>query len=71
MGGEEDGTARTAQLPHHPLEDVGRLGVQAHKRLIHDDELGLVEPSGDNGQLLLHTVGVGGNGLGQVRRQFK
>ena len=71
MGGEEDGSAGIAQLPHHPLESVGGLGVQPHKRLVHDDQFGVMEPGGDDGQLLLHAVGIGGNGLGQVRRQLK
>ena len=71
MGGEEDGAALAAQLPHHALQQMGRLGVKPHEGLIHDDELGLVQPRGDNGQLLLHAVGVGGNGLGQIVRQLE
>ena len=60
-----------AELPHHALEQMGGLGVQTHEGLIHHDELGLVEPGGDDGQLLLHAVGVGGDGLGQVVRQLE
>ena len=33
--------------------------------------LGLVDPGGDDGQLLLHAVGVGGDGLGQVVGQLE
>ncbi len=51
VGGEEDGAARVADLAHHALEQVGRLGVKTHKGLIHDDETwGLVEPCGDDGR---------------------
>ena len=71
MGGEEDGAACVAELPHHALEQMGGLGVKTHKGLIHDDETGLVEPCGDDGQLLLHAVGVGGDGLSQIVRQFE
>ena len=48
------------------FEQEGGLGVQAHKGLVHQDEPGLVDPGGDQGQLLLHAVGEGGDGLGQV-----
>ena len=71
MGGEEDGAAVVADLAHHALEQVGGLGVQAYEGLIHDDDLRVVEPRGNDGQLLLHAVGIGGNGLGQVARQLK
>ena len=30
-----------------------------------------MQPRGDDGQLLLHAVGVGGDGLGQIVRQLK
>ena len=71
MGGEEDGAACVAELPHHALEQMGGLGVQTHKGFIHDDETGLVEPCGDDSQLLLHAVGVGGDGLSQIVRQLE
>ena len=45
---------------------MGRLGIQADKRFIHDEQLGAVDESGNDGQLLLHTMGIGTNGLGQV-----
>ena len=50
---------------------MGRLGVQPHKGFIHDDQLRLVQPRGDDGQLLLHAVGIGGDGLGQILRQLE
>ena len=60
-----------ADLPHHALEQVGRLGVQAYEGFVHNDELWIVDPGGDDGQLLLHAVGIGGDGLGQVVRQLE
>ena len=60
-----------AQLPHHALEQMGGLRVQADERLVHHDELRGMEPGRNNGQLLLHAVGVGGDGLGQIVRQLK
>ena len=60
-----------ADLPHHALEQMGRLGVQAHKGFVHNDELGIVDPGCDDGQLLLHAVGVAGDGLAQVVCQLK
>ena len=50
---------------------MGCLWIQAHKGFIHHDKLRVVEPCGNDGKLLLHTVGVGGYGLGQIRGQFK
>ena len=49
MGGEEDGAAVVADLTHHALEQVGSLGVQAYEGLIHDDDLRVVEPRGNDG----------------------
>ena len=48
-----------------------RLGVQADKRLVHQNQLRRMEPRGDNCQLLLHPVGISRNGLGQILRQLK
>ena len=56
-------------LPHHDLQVVGGGGIQPHEGLVHHNELRLVEPRGDDGQLLLHTVGIGVDGLGQIRVQ--
>ena len=50
---------------------MGGLGVKTYKRLIHDDQLRLMNPGGDDGQLLLHAVGIGGNGLDQIGGQLK
>ena len=71
MRREEDRAAAVAQLPHHALEQMGGLRVQADERLVHHDELRGMEPGRNNGQLLLHAVGVGGDGLGQIVRQLK
>ena len=71
MGGEEDGPALVAHLPHHFFEQMGRFRVKPHEGFIHKDELRLVEPGGNNRQLLLHAVGVGGDGLRQIGGQFK
>ena len=56
VGGEEDGAARVADLAHHALEQVGRLGVKPDERFVHEDELRFVQPCGDDRQLLLHAV---------------
>ena len=50
---------------------MGGLGVKPHEGLIHNDEPGVVEPRGDDGQLLLHAVGVGGDGLRQIAGQLE
>ena len=71
LGGEEDRAAPVAQLPHHALEQMGGLGVQSHEGFVHEDQLWLVDPRGDDRQLLLHAMGIGGDGLGQIARQFK
>ena len=71
MGGEEDGAAPAANITHHFLEDMGGLGVQAHKRLVHEDQLRLMKPGGNDGQLLLHTVGIGADGLVQAGCQLE
>ena len=71
VGGEEDGAALVAHLAHHALQQMRRLGVKAHKGFVHDDELRLMQPRGDDGQLLLHAVGIGGDRLGQILRQLE
>jgi len=58
-------------LAHEFLQGVGGFGVQAHERLIHDDELRRVDQGADEGQFLLHAVGIAGDGLCQILRQFK
>ena len=60
-----------AVLAHHALEQVGRLGVQSYERFVHYDKLWIVDPGGEDGQLLLHAVGVGGDGLSQVVGQLE
>ena len=39
MGREEDGSTLIALLPHDILQKMGCNGVQAYKRLVHDDKL--------------------------------
>ena len=66
VGGEEDGSASVAVLAHEGLELVRGDGVEADEGFVHDDELRLVDEGGDEGELLLHAVGIGGDGLGEV-----
>ena len=71
MGGEEDRSAPVAQTAHQLLELVGRLGVKTHKGLIHQQQFGVVQQGRQDGQLLLHAVGIGADRLGQVPCQLK
>ena len=71
MSREEDGPAAVAEAAHQGLELVRRQRVQPHKGLVHEDELRLVEQGRDDGQLLLHAVGVCADGLGQVLREVE
>ena len=48
-----------------------RLRVKPHERLIHQNQLRIVQPGGNNGQLLLHTVGIGGDGGRKVACQLE
>ena len=71
MGREEDRAARVAHLAHHALQDVRSLWVETDERLIHQNKLWLVQPRRDDGELLLHAVGVRRDGLGEVARQLE
>ena len=71
MSREEDGPAAVAEAAHQCLELVCRQRVQPHEGLVHEDELRLVEQGRDDGQLLLHAVGVCADGLGQVLREVE
>ena len=44
-------------------------GVQAHKGLVHHQQPRLVQQRAENGQLLLHAVGVGRDRLAQIPGQ--
>ena len=71
MRGEEDRAACVAVLAHHALENVRGLRVETDERFVHENELRLVQPCGDDRELLLHAVGIGGDGLRQIVRQRK
>ena len=71
MRGEEDRAACVAVLAHHALENVRGLRVKTDERFVHENELRLVQPCGDDRKLLLHAVGIGGDGLRQIVRQRK
>ena len=64
VGGEENRGAffRCHGLKGFPNGFRGH-GIQAHEGLVKDDELGIVDQSGDQGQLLLHAVAVIVDGL--------
>src|SRR5271170_2718354 len=57
VGGEEDGAALFAEVDESVHEQNGVDGIEAAEGLVHDDELGLVQESGDELDLLLHTLG--------------
>ena len=53
---EAVGAAGIAEFPHHLLQEVRGLRIQTHERFIHQDQPRLMNPCGDDGQLLLHAV---------------
>ena len=71
MRGEENRAAALAVLPHDALDLIGRRRVEADEGLVHDDKLRVVDQSGDNGQLLLHAVRIGRDGLRQIAGQVE
>ena len=44
---------------------MGGLGVQAHEGLVQHQQAGRVDKGRDQGQLLLHAMGIAGNGIAQ------
>ena len=68
---EEDRAADVAQLAHHALEQVRRLRVEADERFVHDDELRVVDPRRDDGELLLHAVRVRADRLTEIARELE
>ena len=71
MRREEDRAADVAQLAHHALEQVRRLRVEADERFVHDDELRVVDPRRDDGELLLHAVRVRADRLTEITRELE
>ena len=71
VGGEEYGAARIAVLAHQAFEQVRGYGIEAYERFVHDDEPGRVQPGGYHRQLLLHAVGIGADGLGEILFQLQ
>ena len=71
MGGKENRTAVVANLSHNTLKQVGGFRIKSHKGFIHKYELGFVYQSRNDGKLLLHSVGIGGNGHGKTVGQLK
>ena len=63
----------TNQKREVPLTDNGEKNrAEIYKqRFIHKDQFRLMQPCGNNRQLLLHAVGIGGDGLRQIACQFK
>ena len=57
VGGEEDGSTLIAEVNEGVLEKRGVDRVEAAERLVHDDELGIVQQCGDELNLLLHALG--------------
>src|SRR6266481_3286697 len=70
VGAEEDRLALLAKVDEGVHEKRGVDGVEAAEGLVHDDEVGLVQESGDELDLLLHAfgelLGFLGDGLGDV-----
>jgi len=59
MGGIEDGHALPAQLLHHVEDAAAALGVDAHRRLVHEQQLRPVEQPGGDVDAPLHAAGEG------------
>ena len=57
VGGKEDRFARVFQFDERVLQQDGVDGVEAGERLVHDDELGIVQQRRDELDLLLHALG--------------
>src|SRR5690606_39927767 len=58
MGGEKDRPTGLAVRPHQLLQPVVGLGIEAHHRLVEDEERRLRERRRDERELLPHTVRV-------------
>ena len=72
MGREENRAAlRRIASRIIPLSRCAALGSRPTNGSSIKISFGCMEPRGDNGQLLLHPVGIGGNRLGQILRQLK
>ena len=71
MRREEDRAAAVAHRAHHALEQVRRLRVEPDEGLVHEDELRVVDPRGDDGELLLHAVRIRADGLTEVGRELE
>ena len=56
MGREQDRSALLFQFEDHVLEHVRIDGIESGERLVHDDQLGLVQQRGDELDLLLHAL---------------
>ncbi len=71
VGAEEDGLALLAEVDEGVHEEGGVDGIEAAEGLVHDDEVGVVEQSGDELDLLLHALGelfgLLGDGLGDLQ----
>src|SRR5579864_715520 len=57
VGGEQDGFALLLHLQKHVLQQISIHGIQAGERLVHDDEIGIMQESGNKLDFLLHTFG--------------
>ncbi len=57
MSGEQNRLAGLLQLDQHILQHDGVGGIEPGERLVHDDQIGIVQQRGDELNLLLHALG--------------
>ena len=58
VGAHQHRAAPLHELAEQVLEQAGALGIEAHHRLVHHDDLGLVHQRAGDDQLLPHPVAV-------------
>ncbi len=67
VSGIEDGHTAVAQLTHHVENAPAALRVDAHRRLVHEQQLRLVEQAGGDVDAPLHAAGEGACTLSLAR----
>lgn len=71
MGGEEDRLSRLAAGAHGLLQTEGGSGVQADDGLVENENLGVVQQSGNDREFLPHAVAVSRDHLAEGLGHFK
>src|SRR5579859_939158 len=57
MGGKQNGLALLLQIEQDVFQQRGIDRIETEERLVHDDEVGIVQQRGDKLDLLLHALG--------------